>query len=438
MAQASSTLECPVCSDLYNNPKLLVCNHIICGKCILDWLGKTKGSGGCPLCRAPILSPSTFHQDDLEDLVDTLPTDLTIMAKVESTKMLGSRCVCMSCDNNVTATSFCLQCNMKLCKSCAKNHRKFPSMKNHVVEELDSLTPERLAEVNHSTCKSHDDRLAELYCSTHQELICLLCSSTNHRVCTEVRVIKEAAAEKREKFREEAQRLREKEPAMRAKIMEAKAKLAEMRTKANKKFDTLQQCVERRRQEVNDLILAEEVQQDLAQQDQVRAATLSQTVVLDSLVGEAPDDALLDMEKAMTSRLQDLQQRITETDKIQGPAYITVDSQKLTVVKSAIATLGTRSNTPPEQSPASGSSGPKPREKALAEVLKVGDHVRLRMDMWWPSAERGRRGIVTAVPSSRVASRGEDARGFVDVRWDDGEEECHYMGRGGQYDLDLA
>ncbi|XP_076452306.1 uncharacterized protein LOC143287950 [Babylonia areolata] len=444
MAKASATLECPVCSDIYTNPKLLGCNHIVCGKCITDWLEKTKGSGGCPLCRAPIMSPSpspSASRHQLEELVDSLPTDLTIMAKVANLKLLSSRHVCMYCDNNTPASSFCLQCSMKLCKACVKGHKKIPSLKNHDIEQLDSLTSERLAEVTRSCCKTHEDRLAELYCCDHQELMCTVCATSSHRGCSEVMAIREAAMEKREHLRREAQRLREEEARMKAKTEKQKARLAVMRAKANRKFDDLRRCVERRCQEVNDLIQAEEEQLALPQQNHVRAAALSQAAVLDSLVGEAPDDALLDMGKAMTSRLHDLQQQAAATDLVQGPADVTVDSQKLTEVTSAIAKLGTRSarSQPPPPRPPPSPSGTKPRGTALARVLKKGDRVKLNPDLpCWNSKDRERRGTVTAVPSRRMVSWGEDPSGKVDVLWDDGDEWCYDMGRRGHYDLDLA
>ena len=213
-ATSTSDLECPVCHEDYTQPKILPCNHRVCRHCVVSWLRKGGRQVGCPLCRVSILPRTRSGQGDLGFLVDALPTDLAIVAHVNSHKILTSRHICTVCENNVAAKSFCFQCDSKLCKACAKGHRKLPSLKNHVIEELNKLTPQRLAKINRSTCKKHDDKLAELYCSAHQELICMGCFPTNHRSCPEVKAIADVAKEKRTELKQQAQRLKQKEPAL--------------------------------------------------------------------------------------------------------------------------------------------------------------------------------------------------------------------------------
>nr|KAG5687681.1 hypothetical protein BaRGS_005932 [Batillaria attramentaria] len=82
------------------------------------------------------------EQGDVTSLVDNLPTDLATSALVESQNALNSSHVCSVCDDDVAATSYCLDCSVMLCKAPA-----------------------------------------ELYCPHHQTLICLLCSSSKHRTC---------------------------------------------------------------------------------------------------------------------------------------------------------------------------------------------------------------------------------------------------------------
>ena len=222
-------LECPLCHEDYTEPKMLPCTHLACRKCVVSWLEKAEDQGGCPLCRVSILPSNQPGHGDLATLVDDLPTDLATVALVESHKILRSPHICRVCENNVVATSFCLQCDVKLCKACSKGHNKLPALKNHVIEEISKLTPERLAAFYLSTCKRHDDRPAELYCSSHHELICMLCASTNHRSCPEVKAIAEMATEKRAEMEHQAQRLRAKEKALSSQVCKAFAKIFQAR-----------------------------------------------------------------------------------------------------------------------------------------------------------------------------------------------------------------
>jgi len=206
-----------VCHEDYTEPKILPCTHLVCRNCVISWLGKGGNQGGCPLCRAPILPPAQQGQGDISTLVDAFLTDLATSAVVESQKALSSRHVCI-CSDDVEATLFCLQCSINLCKSCAKAHVKIPLLQDHVTEELSSLTAERLASCRQSTCSSHAGRPAELYCTDHKQLICLLCSTSTHRKCSDVEGIGEMAKIKREELRKNVEKMKGMENALVAQV----------------------------------------------------------------------------------------------------------------------------------------------------------------------------------------------------------------------------
>ena len=214
MAGVTSEYECPVCHEDYTEPKILPCAHLACRNCVISWLGTGGGQGGCPKCHAPILPPTQPGQDDLATLVDALPTDLATMAFVESHKILSSPHVCTMCQTNVIATSYCLQCDVKLCQACTSYHQKLPGTKDHSFEDLSKLTALKLAASRRSTCKSHTNRPVEFHCSSHQELICTMCATTNHRSCPEVKAITDVAKERRTELKQQAQRLRQKDRAL--------------------------------------------------------------------------------------------------------------------------------------------------------------------------------------------------------------------------------
>ena len=123
MATASVTAEaddkeCPVCHELFTDPKLLPCGHLLCRHCLISWL-QSKAEAHCPLCRCVIadLKERTGGKS-LEDIADGFPTDLAMTVLVESQQLLSKDQLCQFCVTQ-SATALCLNCNDLLCSNCA-------------------------------------------------------------------------------------------------------------------------------------------------------------------------------------------------------------------------------------------------------------------------------------------------------------------------------
>ncbi|KAK7088442.1 hypothetical protein V1264_022363 [Littorina saxatilis] len=180
-----------------------------------------------------------------------------------------------------------------------------------------------------------------------------------------------------------------------------------------------------------------------ADMEKARAAMTSNSGNIDHLVTSAPDDALLQMLKQLKLRLDDLESESGTTAKVKDVGDIVFDSQLLTRLKSDLSTLGDIQQ-PHQQTSASPSatattttlsSGQtataKPRRTNLAAVLKVGDRVRRGPDWKYYHQDGGGPGTVTTILSPY-------GQGWVDVRWDNGNQWDYRMGEGGYYDLDLV
>ena len=136
--------ECPVCHELFTNPKLLPCGHLLCRHCLISWL-QSKAEAHCPLCRCVIVDPKERTDGkSLEDIADGFPTDLAMAALVESQQLLNKDHSCQACVTQ-TATSICLHCGDLLCAHCVIIHKRMSMLRHHTVEELSSLTAEKLA-----------------------------------------------------------------------------------------------------------------------------------------------------------------------------------------------------------------------------------------------------------------------------------------------------
>ncbi|XP_070206268.1 E3 ubiquitin-protein ligase TRIM45-like [Littorina saxatilis] len=199
-SSADSDTECSVCHELFKNPKLLPCAHVLCRHCLLSWLASNP-EALCPLCRGAIADPKEKSKTKgWEEVVDDLPDDVAMTALVESTRVLSQDHVCGGC--KTAAVSICLNCNDMMCKSCGCQHTNFSATRHHKVEDLSSMTAEELAASQPDHCSVHTSKPCELFCPTHGAAICHLCASAKHRACPDLTELAEAADKSREELSE--------------------------------------------------------------------------------------------------------------------------------------------------------------------------------------------------------------------------------------------
>ena len=99
-------LECPVCMEIYTDPKLLPCSHTLCKVC-LDGV-VINSSISCPVCRATHPVPQLG--------TDGLPRNLAIAGMVDS--------LCAECKMTHSDVS-CSHCNKMICQTCRVAHTTF-------------------------------------------------------------------------------------------------------------------------------------------------------------------------------------------------------------------------------------------------------------------------------------------------------------------------
>ena len=189
-AAASVTMDwttCPICLEVFDNPKSLPCIHGFCLKCLERYF-KDKKPGDevpCPLCRKEFKIPpeglgGLQHHFFIQHLVD---------ARNVSTKSKEA-VLCQACleesedgeGNDLAATMYCVDCNESLCKKCSRHHMR-PKMKGgpHQVRPLGAELEQELIQSRGSYCDQHKDKLVELYCYECNKNICVLCFAVIHK-----------------------------------------------------------------------------------------------------------------------------------------------------------------------------------------------------------------------------------------------------------------
>ncbi|XP_070183240.1 uncharacterized protein [Littorina saxatilis] len=257
---ADSDTECSVCHELFKNPKLLPCAHVLCRHCLLSWLASNP-EALCPLCRGAIADPKKKSKTKgWDEVVNALPDDVAMAALVESTRVLSQDHMCIVCQS--VAVSICLNCNDMMCTSCSQAHAKFSAIRHHKIEKLSSMTADKLAASQPDHCSVHTSKPCELFCPTHGAAICHLCASAKHRACPELTELAEAADKSREELSQmvtslltEEQHLEEAVAALERHLEATEKVMQEAVAEIDKSCDKLENSVKECRRRLKKLTL---------------------------------------------------------------------------------------------------------------------------------------------------------------------------------------
>ena len=183
-------LTCPVCLDLYTNPKTLPCLHSFCEACIERFPQEKEGETyylSCPTCR---------HRTELPGGgAGAFPIAFTLNNFIEVHSLLKKvsdpqQVTCDNC-NAANATGYCKDCSKFLCQRCMDAHKIWAPIAHHKIISLDevtasvSSTSQLLAPGKQEAplicpIPSHDEPL-KIYCETCDSVICRDCTVRTHK-----------------------------------------------------------------------------------------------------------------------------------------------------------------------------------------------------------------------------------------------------------------
>jgi tripartite motif-containing protein 59 len=115
MPTLEETLTCPICLDLFDDPRLLSCSHTFCCKC-LHTADKTRSVLTCPLCRYDVIEENLPVNRIVASLVEqyrqeAMHADRSIIIKAK----------CYDCKSYLTL-DICYHCDTLLCRTCHNRH----------------------------------------------------------------------------------------------------------------------------------------------------------------------------------------------------------------------------------------------------------------------------------------------------------------------------
>ena len=180
--QLDDITECPICTEVYTDPRVLPCVHTYCLKCIEAW-SKDKQPGdevACPLCRKEFTLSS--------NRVGDLPKNFFVakflqMKELSTVESKTSPCEACSGDEESesqvqnVASVYCVECQMKLCEICERGHKAIKLTRSHKLIKIGEQTSVETLyrSMPPSYCDQHEDENLKIYCFECKMAICMIC-----------------------------------------------------------------------------------------------------------------------------------------------------------------------------------------------------------------------------------------------------------------------
>ena len=193
---------CGICRKTPNetsNPKLLPCLHTFCEHCLSNKFQQQQSekptamvvpsnsnSGQtqvlprlkCPTCGQEFLVPPKGINGFLDNQFL-----LEAQAKQSRGSEASEKHVCTSCEDNSSATSYCVNCVDWLCDACVSAHQRVRMTKDHQIQSEEEFVASKSQETPERPlyCPQHPQEALRLFCATCEKLTCRDCQLVQHK-----------------------------------------------------------------------------------------------------------------------------------------------------------------------------------------------------------------------------------------------------------------
>ncbi|CAL7945161.1 unnamed protein product [Xylocopa violacea] len=205
--------KCVFCGKMFtfgDDPKLLECLHAACSTCVSSKLNDHNTSVdvdvllesnviACQICNVTTQAENLIENRFLSKFIeeDNSPGTDDESKETEEEK----KCTC--CQDNATATSWCVECEEFICQNCVMAHQRLKITKDHTIKPKDEVANDKdnVKKSNKKIpgylfCTIHSHEQLSLFCQTCDKLTCRDCQLSEHRD-HKYKFIHEIAAETR-------------------------------------------------------------------------------------------------------------------------------------------------------------------------------------------------------------------------------------------------
>lgn len=175
--KALNNLTCPICYQLFRNPKFLPCHHSYCDECLVKMQVQSKIV--CPECRAEAAVPvGGVKKLPSNFLIARLVDELILKQKVEG----DDKAKCDDCGDE-PVVSYCLDCDLFRCHMCSEVHKKNKRLNHNLLPLNGSQSSNDMQKIVPKPkvllCQDHENELS-YYCDTCKKLVCSYCTVKDH------------------------------------------------------------------------------------------------------------------------------------------------------------------------------------------------------------------------------------------------------------------
>ena len=189
---------CPVCTNRFNNPKLLPCLHTFCLHCLqrIQATSEIRDTILCPECRRNYTIPGNGD-------LNTLPTNFRLNSLLDAlpvTECKTRGVKCGNCDKTRQQSAYCFTCCSFWCDDCLPLHNGIRTNKEHHVLALKDFRNEDFENILKQPpfCAKHEKKL-EFFCQVCKTTVCYSCAVTDHEGHAKV-VLEDASKERKLKI----------------------------------------------------------------------------------------------------------------------------------------------------------------------------------------------------------------------------------------------
>ncbi|XP_046584571.1 tripartite motif-containing protein 45-like [Haliotis rubra] len=181
-------LTCSICTEVFDKPCTLVCNHTFCRKCVVNYTKTRREAISAKSLLCPFCSKMTKVSDPerpVEEWADDVQPIFVIQGLLDSfgpgSKDTTNCSYCKEEGETTPATSWCSVCDDALCEQCTRMHQRIPSFRHHDVVDLSGETKVKVK--RKVMCKVHKNKRIKYLCKDCKTAVCQTCCTIHHRKC---------------------------------------------------------------------------------------------------------------------------------------------------------------------------------------------------------------------------------------------------------------
>ncbi|XP_048253329.1 tripartite motif-containing protein 2-like isoform X2 [Haliotis rufescens] len=224
-------LTCTICTEVFDNPCTLVCNHTFCRKCVVNYT-KTRPEAIsaksllCPFCNK--MTKVSAPERPVEEWADDVKPIFIIQGLLDSfgpgSKDTTYCTYCQGDGETTPAVVWCSVCDEALCDKCTGAHNRIPSFRQHDVTDLSGEVKAKGRQKVKVMCREHKQESLEFLCTDCKKAACQKCCIIYHRKCDAVVTITSQIMTMKRQLRAVKKALSKKEDKMKLRVNEKKLK----------------------------------------------------------------------------------------------------------------------------------------------------------------------------------------------------------------------